>query len=111
MGEEERQRKLEEERKKRLHQPRDCKICHGSGNCVMCKGAGCSATLYLAPTVNATSAKAYGRLPLGCKTCGGSGDGGTWGEFVTGSGKCFACLGAGQVKAPPNGWPVSELAD
>lgn len=104
--EEERLRRLEEERKWFLRQPRQCDLCGGSGLCTACKGDGCKATFYLTPTVTERTKTICGRLPRGCSACGGTGDDGTLGEFICGTGKCSQCEGEGRIQAPPGGWPV-----
>merc|ERR1719181_27197 len=88
--EEERQRILAD-KQERMHKPRPCKVCGGSGKCIPCQGKGCNLTLFLAPFVNEFTKSICGQLPRGCAACGGSGDGAWWGEFVCGSGACQSC--------------------
>jgi len=103
--EEEKQRSILAEKREKMHKPRPCKVCSGSGKCLPCQGKGCNLTMFLAPVVNEFTKSICGQLPRGCAACGGSGDGAWWGEFVCGSGACQSCGGKGQVPAPPNGWP------
>lgn len=115
IAEEERQRRQKEEeelqarilaeKREKMHKPRPCKICSGSGKCVPCEGRGCAVTVYLSPVVTKQTKLISGQLPRGCASCHGSGDGAWWGEFVCGTGACQECGGKGQVRAPVNGWP------
>lgn len=101
----EEQQRILAEKRERMHKPRPCKICTGSGKCLPCHGKGCNLTLFLAPTVTERTKSICGQLPRGCASCGGSGDSAWWGEFICGSGACQSCSGKGMVPAPPNGWP------
>lgn len=103
--EEEEQKRVLAEKRERMHKPRPCKVCTGSGKCIPCQGKGCNLTLFLAPVVNDRTTTLCGQLPRGCSACGGCGDDAWWGEFLCGSGACQSCTGKGQVPAPPNGWP------
>lgn len=103
--EEELQAKLLAEKREKMHKPRPCKTCDGTGKCNVCDGKGDTLTLYLSPRVTHRSVSVCGQLPKGCPACGGSGDGAWWGEFIQGSGACQSCGGKGDVPAPPNGWP------
>jgi len=103
--EEELQQRLLAEKRERMHKPRPCKTCDGTGKCTSCDGKGCNLTLYLSPRVTSRSVSVCGQLPKGCAACGGSGDGAWWGEFICGSGACQSCGGKAEQPAPPNGWP------
>jgi len=128
-----REKLAEQERDRQRKLPRTCTACDGSGHCNGCTGRGFTQTLYLSTSVRASSAvtgahlagglssgaalvtniatnsagpSGCGRLPRGCETCGGWGDGADWGEFISGSGRCITCQGLGKIQAPKGGWPI-----
>jgi hypothetical protein len=103
--EEEEQKRIQAGKKEQMHKPRPCKTCGGSTKCIPCDGKGYCLTTYLSHVVNERTNAICGQLPRGCASCGGSGDGAWWGDFVRGSGGCQSCGAEGLVPAPPNGWP------
>jgi len=96
-----RQRELEEAERLN-HLPHPCTDCKETGQCGDCDGKGVVAVFILAPQVSAEGG-ARGKLPKGCTTCGGFGDG-TFAEWKPGTGLCPVCKGKCKVWPGKQGW-------
>lgn len=87
----------------KLLEPSDCGACHGSGECLKCRGEGLLTVTYLTPSVQTRKDEVFrGRCVYGCNACGGVRDGNDiFGQQSAqpGTGVCRICHGQGQI------WP------
>jgi len=97
-------RREEEERERLARQPKTCETCAGTGSCTKCCGKGHFFSTFLVSNISKTSQLVpkvpvldYGRVHQGCDECGGCKHG-ISGSLRTGTGKCYACKGAGKIR-------------